>query len=46
MRQIAAWMDDAIIAAAKDDDDTIERIAAEVAELLAEYPMPGWSAAS
>jgi glycine hydroxymethyltransferase len=45
MRQIAAWMDDAIIAAAKDDDDTIERIAGEVAELLAGFPMPGWSAA-
>jgi glycine hydroxymethyltransferase len=38
-------MDDAIIAAAKDDDDTIERIAGEVAELLAGFPMPGWSAA-
>ncbi len=45
MRQIAAWMDDAIVAAAKDDDDTIERIAGEVAELLAGFPMPGWSAA-
>jgi len=46
MVQIAAWMDDAIIAAAKDDDDTIERVAGEVAELLARFPMPGWSAAS
>ena len=45
MRQIAAWMDDAIIAAAKDDEDTIDRIAGEVAELLAGFPMPGWSAA-
>ena len=44
MRQIAAWMDDAVIAAAKDDDDTIDRIAGEVAELLAGFPMPGWSA--
>ncbi|HYK67629.1 MAG TPA: serine hydroxymethyltransferase [Streptosporangiaceae bacterium] len=44
MRQIAAWMDDAIIAAAKDDDEAIERIAGEVAELLAGFPMPGWSA--
>jgi len=44
MGQIAAWMDDAIVAAAKDDDDTIQRIAAEVAELLAGFPMPGWSA--
>jgi glycine hydroxymethyltransferase len=45
MRQIAAWMDDAIIAAAKDDDDSLDRIAGEVAELLAGFPMPGWSAA-
>jgi glycine hydroxymethyltransferase len=45
MGQIAAWMDDAIIAAAKDDDDTIERVAGEVAELLAGFPMPGYSAA-
>src|SRR5215469_9731385 len=35
MRQIAAWMDDAIVAATKDDDETIERVAGEVAELLA-----------
>jgi glycine hydroxymethyltransferase len=46
MRQIAAWMDDAVIAATKDDDDTIERVAGEVAELLAGFPMPGWSTAS
>jgi glycine hydroxymethyltransferase len=46
MGQIAAWMDDAIVAAAKDDEEAIERIAAEVAELLDGFPMPGWSAAS
>jgi glycine hydroxymethyltransferase len=46
MRQIAAWMDDAIVAAAKDDEDTIQRIAGEVAELLAMFPMPGWSEAA
>ena len=45
MDQIAGWMDEAIVAAAKDDEDTIERIAAEVRELLAGFPMPGWSAA-
>ncbi len=44
MPQIAAWMDDAIIAAAKDDDETIERVAGEVKELLTGFPMPGWSA--
>jgi len=45
MGQIAAWMDEAILAAAKDDEEVIERIAAEVADLLAGFPMPGWSAA-
>jgi len=44
MRQIAAWMDDAIIAAAKEDDDAIDRIAGEVTDLLAGFPMPGWAA--
>jgi glycine hydroxymethyltransferase len=43
MAQIAAWMDEAIIAAAKDDEDVIERIAGEVRELLAAFPMPGWA---
>jgi glycine hydroxymethyltransferase len=43
MPQIAVWMDDAIIAAAKEDETTIERIAGEVRELLAAFPMPGWA---
>ncbi len=45
MAQVAAWMDDAITAAAKDDEAVIERIAGEVRELLAAYPMPGWAPA-
>ena len=44
MPQIAAWMDEAIGAAAKEDETTIERIAGEVRELLAGFPMPGWAA--
>ncbi|HEY2490746.1 MAG TPA: serine hydroxymethyltransferase [Streptosporangiaceae bacterium] len=44
MPQIAAWMDEAITAAAKEDETTIERIAIEVRELLAAFPMPGWAA--
>ena len=44
MPQIAAWMDEAISAAAKEDETTIERIAGEVRELLAGFPMPGWAA--
>jgi glycine hydroxymethyltransferase len=45
MDQIAAWMDEAITAAAKEDDEAIDRIAGDVRELLAAFPMPGWSPA-
>jgi glycine hydroxymethyltransferase len=43
MPQIAAWMDEAISAALKDDEPAIERIAGEVRDLLAGFPMPGWA---
>ena len=43
MVQVAAWMDEAITAASKDDESVIERIAAEIRELLAAFPMPGWT---
>jgi glycine hydroxymethyltransferase len=46
MPQIAAWMDEAVVAATKDDEQTIGRIAAEVRELLAGFPMPGWAPAA
>ncbi len=42
MPQIAAWMDEAILAAKKDDEAVIERIAGDVKELLAAFPMPGY----
>jgi glycine hydroxymethyltransferase len=45
MPQIAAWMDEAIGAALKEDEQVIERIAGEVRDLLAAYPMDGWSEA-
>jgi glycine hydroxymethyltransferase len=45
MPQIAAWMDDAITAAVKEDEAAIERIAGEVRDLLAGFPMPGWAPA-
>jgi glycine hydroxymethyltransferase len=45
MSQVAAWMDEAITAAAKGDDEVIDRVAGEVRDLLAGYPMPGWAAA-
>ena len=42
MPLIAAWLDDAIAAAVKDDEATLDRIAGEVRDLLAGFPMPGW----
>ena len=44
MPRIAAWMDEAITAAAKEDETAIGRIAAEVREFLADYPIPAWAA--
>jgi glycine hydroxymethyltransferase len=44
MPAIAAWMDEAITAATKDDETVIGRIAAEIREFLAGFPMPGWAA--
>ncbi|HLT12354.1 MAG TPA: serine hydroxymethyltransferase, partial [Micromonosporaceae bacterium] len=43
MPTIAAWMDQAVTAATKDDEATLDRIAGEVADLLADFPMPGWA---
>ena len=43
MTQIAAWMDEAITAAVKEDEAVIGRIAAQVRDLLAGFPMPGWA---
>jgi glycine hydroxymethyltransferase len=44
MPQVAAWIDEAVDAAVKDDEPTLDRIAGEVRELLDGYPMPGWAA--
>jgi glycine hydroxymethyltransferase len=46
MPRIAAWMDDAVTAAIKEDEAALDRIAAEVREFALAYPMPGWPAAS
>jgi len=43
MPQVAAWIDEAIAAASKDDEAALDRIAAEIRDLLAAYPAPGWS---
>jgi glycine hydroxymethyltransferase len=45
MPQVAAWMDDAVAAALKDDEAAIARIAGEVSDLLAAFPMPGYATA-
>jgi glycine hydroxymethyltransferase len=45
MPAIAAWMDDAIAAAAKEDEAALDRIAHEVRDLMAAFPMPGWTTA-
>jgi glycine hydroxymethyltransferase len=42
MPQIAAWIDEAVSAALKDDEQSIDRIAGEVRDLLAGFPMAGW----
>jgi glycine hydroxymethyltransferase len=43
MPQLAAWIDEAIIAALKDDEAALDRIAFEIRDLLAAFPIPGWS---
>ena len=45
MPQVAAWMDERSSAATKDDEASIDRIAGEVSDLLAGFPMPGYRAA-
>jgi len=40
MPQVAAWIDAAIDATRKEDEATLDRIAAEVRDLLADYPIP------
>ncbi|HEY0454247.1 serine hydroxymethyltransferase [Actinophytocola sp.] len=43
MPQVAEWMERAITAANEGDEVAIGAVASEVAELLADYPMPGWA---
>jgi glycine hydroxymethyltransferase len=44
MPQLAVWMDEAITAAAKEDEAPLARIAAEIRDLMSAYPIPGWTA--
>ncbi|MBX6356650.1 MAG: serine hydroxymethyltransferase [Micromonosporaceae bacterium] len=43
MPQIAAWIDEVVSAAVKEDEAVLDRVAGEVRELLSGYPMPGWA---
>jgi glycine hydroxymethyltransferase len=43
MPQIADWMDRAVQAAVASDEAAIDKVAAEVRDLLVDYPMPGWA---
>ncbi|TDD92565.1 serine hydroxymethyltransferase [Actinomadura darangshiensis] len=45
MPQIAAWIDEVVQATAKQDGAVVDRVAGQVRELLASYPMPGWTSA-
>ncbi|TDC88006.1 serine hydroxymethyltransferase [Actinomadura sp. 7K507] len=45
MPQVAAWIDEVVQAAAKQDGTVVERVAGQIREMLAAYPMPGWSTA-
>jgi glycine hydroxymethyltransferase len=42
MPQVAAWISAAVDAAARDDESTLDKIAVQVREMLAGYPLPGW----
>jgi glycine hydroxymethyltransferase len=41
MELIARWIDEGVEAARREDEATIERIAGEVRELTAAFPIPG-----
>jgi glycine hydroxymethyltransferase len=43
MSQVAAWIDQAITAAAKEDEATLDLIAGDVRDFLGAFPMPGWA---
>jgi glycine hydroxymethyltransferase len=44
MPAIAMWIDDAITAGIKEDTTTLARIAAEIADLMSGFPIPGYAA--
>ncbi|HEX7746803.1 MAG TPA: serine hydroxymethyltransferase [Micromonosporaceae bacterium] len=42
MPRVAAWIDEAVSAALKDDEAALDRIAGEVRDLMDAFPMPGF----
>ncbi|GGT78924.1 serine hydroxymethyltransferase [Actinomadura citrea] len=42
MPQLAAWIDEVVQATAKRGEAVLDRVAGQVRDLLASYPMPGW----
>ncbi len=45
MPQVAAWIDEAVTAGAAGDEAALDKIAGEIQDLLAGYPMPGYAVA-
>jgi glycine hydroxymethyltransferase len=45
MPQLAEWIDEVVVATAKQDEAVAGRVAGKIRELLASYPMPGWAPA-
>jgi glycine hydroxymethyltransferase len=43
MAHVARWMDEAVFAGIKDDQETLARISSEVADLMTGFPMPGFA---
>lgn len=43
MARVAQWIDEAVAAGAKEDEQALGRVAGEVRDFLAAFPMPGWS---
>lgn len=43
MPQLAEWIDEVVQAVAKRDETVTARVAGQIRELLASYPMPGWT---
>jgi len=43
MPQVATWISAAVDAAVKEDEATLSRVAGEIRDLLAGFPMPGWA---